>query len=355
MARSVPKCKRAAYVYDRDFIVVDDISGVLKMRSECAIDGYGFLSSQGDMRNPQEIPPIINEQMAAWPDPRPIGQPIFTPEPDYQYFIFNYTIFDVVNGSSSFDATTSIGFNAPIASIAWSIDGVYAATGLVVTLSMSAGDHVIDAVLTDTLHNTTTFTINYTQPSTTPGFSLPFSSSVTFDTQGNAWVNKFGLAVISDSAMYTGTTGFTGAENSSDSLLAFGLADFEVGVTVKLVSIPVVGSVLFDSFRLSTLGGEGFQLYVYSNGRLSFYQKNSPLNEIKTVTPVVFTGIYYTIKAVRIAGVVSLYVDDVLVASGSMNVSFNSNWTAIGYQYFDNGYGYYPSRGYFRNVYARLI
>ena len=38
MARSVPKCKRAAYVYDRDFIVVDDISGVLKMRSECAID-----------------------------------------------------------------------------------------------------------------------------------------------------------------------------------------------------------------------------------------------------------------------------------------------------------------------------
>ena len=59
MARSVPKCKRAAYVYDRDFIVVDDISGVLKMRSECAIDGYGFLSSQGDIRNPQEIPQLL--------------------------------------------------------------------------------------------------------------------------------------------------------------------------------------------------------------------------------------------------------------------------------------------------------
>ena len=184
-------------------------------------------------------------------------------------------------------------------------------------------------------------------------FNLPLSSSVTFDTQGNAWVNKFGLAVISDSAMYTGTTGYTGAENSSDSLLAFGLADFEVGVTVKLVSIPLEGSVLIDSFRSTGLGGEGFQLYVYSDGRLSFYQKSG--NEIKTVTPVVFTGIYYTIKAVRIAGVVSLYVDDVLVASGSMNVSFNSNWTAIGYQYFDNGYGNYPSRGYFRNVYARLI
>lgn len=183
-------------------------------------------------------------------------------------------------------------------------------------------------------------------------FNLPFSSSVTYDEKGNTWVNKYDLAVISDSAMYTGTTGYTGAENSSDSLLAFGLADFEVCLTVKLVSIPLEGSVLIDSFRSTGLWGEGFQLYVYSDGRLSFYQKNSPLNEIKTVTPVVFTGIYYTIKAVRIAGVVSLYVDNMLVASGSMNVSFNSNWTAIGYQYFDNGYGNYPSRGYFRNAYA---
>jgi len=93
MARSVPKCKRAAYVYDRDFIVVDDISGVLKMRSECAIDGYGFLSSQGDIRNPQETPPIIREQMAAWPDPRPIGQPVFTPSFEYEQGIdlgFNF-------------------------------------------------------------------------------------------------------------------------------------------------------------------------------------------------------------------------------------------------------------------------
>ena len=183
-------------------------------------------------------------------------------------------------------------------------------------------------------------------------FNLPFSSSVTFDTQGNAWVNKFDLAVISDSAMYTGATGFTGAENSSDSLLAFGLADFEIGVTVKLVSIPSEGSVLIDSFRSAALGGNGFQLYVYQDGRLSFYQKNSPLNEVKTALSVVSTGVYTAIKAKRISGVIYLYVDDVLVVSGSMNVSFDSNWTAIGYQYFDNGNGYYPSRGYFRNAYA---
>ena len=163
MARSVPKCKRAAYVYDRDFIVVDDISGVLKMRSECAIDGYGFLSSQGDIRNPQEIPPIINEQMAAWPDPRPIGLPVFTPSPDYQYFLFNYFVSDIADDSSTFDATASVGLNAPIASIAWSVDGVYADTGLIVTMLMSVGLHDISVLLTDLYGNEQTFTFEYTQ------------------------------------------------------------------------------------------------------------------------------------------------------------------------------------------------
>ena len=158
MARSVPKCKRAAYVYDRDFLVVDDISGVIKMRSECAIDGYGFLSSQGDIRNPQETPPIIREQMAAWPDPRPIGQPVFTPSPDYQYIIFNYQFTggycndDVdCSGVATFDATLSFGINYPMSSIEWSIDGVYAATGVFVDLVIpSDSDYTITAAFTDT-------------------------------------------------------------------------------------------------------------------------------------------------------------------------------------------------------------
>ena len=98
---------------------------------------YGFLSSQGDIRNPQEIPPIINEQMAAWPDPRPIGQPVFTPSPDYQYFIFNYFIVSVQPRATTFDATASVGFNAPIASVEWSVDGVYVISGLVPVVTMT--------------------------------------------------------------------------------------------------------------------------------------------------------------------------------------------------------------------------
>ena len=184
--------------------------------------------------------------------------------------------------------------------------------------------------------------------------NLPFSSSVIYDTVGNTWVN-YNNAVIADNAMYTGTSGVVGVCNSVGSLLAIGLADFEIGVTVKLDSIPSVGSALFDCFRSTSLGGEGFQLFVYSSGDISFYQKNSPPNEVKSSSSVITTGSYIEVKATRIAGVVRLYVNNTQVATGSMNIAFDSDWTAIGYQYFDFGNGYYPSRGYFRNAYARLL
>ena len=182
--------------------------------------------------------------------------------------------------------------------------------------------------------------------------NLPFSSSVTYDEKGNAWSN-IGTPTISDTAMYTGTSGIAGVYNSGGSLLAIGLADFEIGVTVKLDSIPSDGSVLFDCFRSAAYGGEGFQLFVYSSGAISFYQKTN--NEVKSASSTITTGSYLEVKATRIAGVVRLYVNNTQVATGSMNIAFDSNWTAIGYQYFDFGYGYYPSRGYFRNAYAKLL
>ena len=185
-------------------------------------------------------------------------------------------------------------------------------------------------------------------------FNLPFSSSVTYDEKGNTWSN-IGTATISDTAMYTGASGVVGVSNTYSSLMAFGLSDFEIGITVKLVSIPSEGSVLIDSFRSTAIGGDGFQIEVYADGAVSFYQKNSPRNEIKSASGVITTGSYISIKATRIAGVVSLYVNNTQVATGSMNIAFDSNWTAIGYQYRDNGNGNYPSRGYFRNAYGLLI
>ena len=193
-------------------------------------------------------------------------------------------------------------------------------------------------------------------PPVDPAFilNLPFSSSVTYDEKGNTWSNT-GTPTISDTAMYTGASGVVGVRNTSSSLLAIGLADFEIGVTVKLDSIPSVGSALFDCFRSRSYGGEGFQLFVYSSGAISFYYKNNPPEEVKSAPATITTGSYIEVKATIIAGVVRLYVNNTQVATGSMNIAFDSDWTAIGYQYFDFGNGHYPSRGYFRNAYARLL
>jgi len=71
---------------------------------------------------------------------------------------------DIADDSSTFDATASVGLNAPIASIAWSVDGVYADTGLIVTMLMSVGLHDISVLLTDLYGNEQTFTFEYDQP-----------------------------------------------------------------------------------------------------------------------------------------------------------------------------------------------
>ena len=67
-------------------------------------------------------------QMAAWPPlHRLSGSLCFTPSPDYQYFIFiNYFIVSVQSRATTFDATATVGLNAPIASMDWYVDDVCA-------------------------------------------------------------------------------------------------------------------------------------------------------------------------------------------------------------------------------------
>lgn len=163
MGRSVPKCKRAPYVKTCDFIVVDDISGVWKLRSQCAIDGYGFLSSDGDQRHPQETPPDIREQMAAWPDPRPISPPTFQSDSGVVYFIGQYEVVTYDSGvSATFNGANSIGLNGIIVSIDWYLDGTYVGTGFELLIPMSAGTHSIRMHFTDQYGNEGDYTFSYT-------------------------------------------------------------------------------------------------------------------------------------------------------------------------------------------------
>jgi len=336
MARSVPKCKRAAYVYDRDFIVVDDISGVLKMRSECAIDGYGFLSSQGDIRNPQEIPPIIREQMAAWPDPRPIGQPVFTPEPDYQYFLFNYFVSDIADDSSTFDATASVGLNAPIASIAWSVDGVYVTTGLIVTLLMSVGVHDISVLLTDLYGNEQTFAFEYTQGVLVVDYEFigVDGATTTTDSTGNTTASGLGIVSGSEFAYIQSNNLF--AQNNYTTIDDSGAlspylifeGDFEIEVALRFS-----GNWYFYTdiilWQLEDALGAVMELYVATHEmRMVLVMNPSSLVDRSVIfsfphsVPDISTQQVF--KVTRVGSLISLYVDNVFLTYGTSTGTVNA-------------------------------
>lgn len=157
--------KRSHAIDTWDFIVIDDITGIKKLRSECAIDGYGFLSAVGDPRNPQEIPAIIHEDMAAWPDPRPQTATQYTPGNTIVYFLPSYAVLSVTNGiDTTFTAATTICYNAPLATVIWYVDGTLSNDGIVSTLLMSAGPHSIRMHLVDELGNEGDYTFDYEQP-----------------------------------------------------------------------------------------------------------------------------------------------------------------------------------------------
>lgn len=185
--------KRSHAVGTWDFIVIDDISGIKKLRSETFIDGYGFNSAIGDPRNPQEIAPVIREQMAAWPDPRPQTPAKALPLPPVVYFIPQYEVVSFIYDiSSTLDAGPTICFNAPLADVLWYVDGVFSAQGIVSELFMDGGPHSIRMHLIDQEGNEGDYTFEYEQP-TINVFAI-------LDNDGLIILDNFGDAILDGSA-----------------------------------------------------------------------------------------------------------------------------------------------------------
>lgn len=180
---------------------------------------------------------------------------------------------------------------------------------------------------------------------------MPFSSSLTQDLKQHTFVIQGNPSLV-DNALYTGTSGINGVANASDGLLAFGTNDFEIGLECKLASFD---NALIDCFSSAGSGGlntRGWQLFVYSDGRLSFYRLNSPNLEVITDSPVLTINTWNKINVTRVNSQLSIIVDDVIVKTAIVNDDFQQQFCAIGYQFMDNGNGQYPTRGYIRNVYA---
>lgn len=184
-------------------------------------------------------------------------------------------------------------------------------------------------------------------------FYLPFATDLN-DLKGNTFLVS-GTTSIVDNAMYMGSTGVNGVYNASDGLLAFGTSDFEVGLECKLASF---NNALIDSFASTGSGGStnrGWQIYVYGDGRLSFYRLNSPLLEVSSDNPVLSVNTWHIIKVTRISGQLSIIVDDDVVKTATVNDDFQQTFCAIGYQAIDNGNSNYPTRGYIKNCYGKLL
>lgn len=183
---------------------------------------------------------------------------------------------------------------------------------------------------------------------------MPFFASLNQDLKQHNFVIQ-GSPTLVDNALYTGTSGINGVANASDGLLAFGTNDFEIGLECKLASF---NNVLIDCFSSTTNGGlntRGWQLFVYSDGRLSFYRLNNPLFELVTDSAVLTTNEWYQIKVRRINNILSILINNSVVKTGSVSDNFQQLYSAIGYQFMDNGNGQYQTRGYIRKVYARRL
>ena len=183
---------------------------------------------------------------------------------------------------------------------------------------------------------------------------LPLGTSLTEDLTKKTFLVQ-GTPIISNNAMYTGSTGVNGVSNSNSRILAFGTQDFEVGLDCNLASF---GNALIDSFASAGGGGlatRGWQIYVYGDGRLSFYRLNSPSLEVITDIPVLSVNTWHNIKVRRTSGQLSIIVDGFVVKTATVSDDFQQPFCAVGYQFMDNGNGQYPTRGYIRKVYARRL
>ncbi len=99
---------------------------------------------------------------------------------------------------------------------------------------------------------------------------------------------------------------------------------------------PAPGSsgAFLSRFEVSVLGA-GWQLYLESNGQLSFYQYAAGgAYPIRKVGPDVRDGNWHHVATTRVGGVVRMFVDGVLVGTGSSTVKYTSsiNLLSVGYQ-----------------------
>ena len=120
-------------------------------------------------------------------------------------------------------------------------------------------------------------------------------------------------------------------------------ADF----TIEGWMMPTAGTSGAFVSRFDTNAGTGWQIYLENTGRLSFfhYPFSGSYYPIAGVGPDVRDGNWHHVAVTREAGLLRMFVDGVLVGTGSSSVSYTSTTALLSVGYQAQGAGRYPFRG----------
>lgn len=129
-----------------------------------------------------------------------------------------------------------------------------------------------------------------------------------------------------------------------------GELDLPADFTIEGWMMPTAGTsgAFIGRFQTQS-GGNGWQIYLESTGRLSFYhyvyEYYGGAYPIRGVGPDVRDGVWHHVAVTREAGLLRMFVDGVLVGTGSSSVSYTSTITLLSVGYQAQGGGRYPFRG----------
>ncbi len=121
-------------------------------------------------------------------------------------------------------------------------------------------------------------------------------------------------------------------------------ADF----TIEGWMMPTAGTsgAFITRFQSGRSGEYGWQIYLESTGRLSFYQyAGGGSYPIRGVGPDVRDGDWHHVAVTREAGLLRMFVDGVLVGTGSSSVSYTSTIALLSVGYQVQGSARFPFRG----------
>ena len=123
--------------------------------------------------------------------------------------------------------------------------------------------------------------------------------------------------------------------------------DLPADFTIEGWMMPTAGDGAFISrFHSGSNAGVGWQIYLDSNGRLSFYHYAPGASfPISMVGPDVRDGNWHHVAVTREAGLLRMFVDGVLVGTGASSVSYTSTITLLSVGYQVQGSARYPFRG----------